>query len=454
MSTLFFFLFGLVFFKRKRAEQKKNYRVLQVVHCGIIAHFWISFISPVTAVNREEGSGVKGGEEGSGVKEEGSGVNGGEEGIGVNGGEEGIGVNGGEEGSGVNGGEEGIGVKDGEEGSGVNGGEEGSGVKGVLEETNVKGGEEGSGVKKGEEGSGRTDGEEGSGVKGGENANRVDEETVGNLGELTPNFKDDIDFGDKKIDEAHLVNVRRLSEWSIQICVRKLKNGYGFCVEGKNRHGQIWHSSAITGRVLCADGPQRRRVISINNRIYDLEGPIDKQLSISSGVASEIVNRFNDGFPDDWVDLMTTASKAYNKANPMTSNHSQVLADTKPDDNDNPAAARRNVVKEGEEKQNGKRKPKDQTLTKGQQKRGEADSQEGKKRRRIEQGDDLCPVQSDETNEVFYALAFISFFMRVSSASFAMVESRRMAQVINIFASSATAPFIRSAQRKQTLNWM
>ena len=185
-----------------------------------------------------------------------------------------------------------------------------------------------------------------------------------------------------------------------------------------------------------------------------MEGPIDKQLSISSGVASEIVNRFNDGFPDDWVDLMTTASKAYNKANPMTSNHSQVLADTKPDDNDNPAAARMNVVKEGEEKQNGKRKPKDQTLTKGQQKRGEADSQEGKKRRRIEQGDDLCPVQSDETNEVFYALAFISFFMRVSSASFAMVESRRMAQVINIFASSATAPFIRSAQRKQTLNWM
>ena len=194
----------------------------------------------------------------------------------------------------------------------------------------------------------------------------------------------------KNIDEADQAKVRRLSEWSLQMCVRKMKDGYGFCVEGKNKHGQVWHSSAITGRVVCADGPQPRRVISINKSIYYLEGLIDKQLSISSGVASEIVDCFDEGFPDNWVDLMTKASKAYIQANPLTANRSAVQMDD---------------AKEGEEKQDGKQKPKQQTD--GVQKRGEGDSHEGNKRTRLHRGDDLCPVLSDVTNQVFYALAFI-----------------------------------------------
>jgi hypothetical protein len=129
-------------------------------------------------------------------------------------------------------------------------------------------------------------------------------------------------------------------------------------------------------------------VISINNSIYVLEGQIDKQLSISSGVASEIVDCFDEGFPDNWVDLMTKASQACIPANLLTPNRS---------------AVQRGDANEGEEKQDGKRKPKQQTDE--VQKRG--DSHEGSKRTRPNREEDMCPIPADEAKQVFYALAFI-----------------------------------------------
>jgi hypothetical protein len=71
----------------------------------------------------------------------------------------------------------------------------------------------------------------------------------------------------------------------------------------------------------------------------------------------------------------------------------------------NRSAVQRGDAKEGEEKQDGKRKPKQET--EGVQKRG--DSHEGNKRARTNRGEDMCPILADETKamQVFYALAFI-----------------------------------------------
>lgn len=76
-------------------------------------------------------------------------------------------------------------------------------------------------------------------------------------------------------------------------------------VSDKNKTtGERWHSSLITSR------PHRTVVKTRSGKEYRLHGPIDWQMQIHrKGFSHEVSKAFRDGFPSNWVDLVTQEAR-------------------------------------------------------------------------------------------------------------------------------------------------
>ncbi|XP_076354035.1 uncharacterized protein LOC143248924 isoform X3 [Tachypleus tridentatus] len=91
---------------------------------------------------------------------------------------------------------------------------------------------------------------------------------------------------------------RGLSDWIL--C--PLKNGR-VCVEGKlsgdTESDERWKS---TGIVQCFD---RHTVVTSSGSMYKLIGPMKKALALEKGLSTEIIQKFQNGFPMQWKEIFS-----------------------------------------------------------------------------------------------------------------------------------------------------